>query len=127
MLLCELLNINASGRTELISNLARGHFPPCLVHCKQEFEADSIFWFTLDKNDQVVVMDVTNWYVLPQVKYSDFTCVRFKIRSRVTRVTKAMQDLSDTIDDIATKLTSAQLVGLYEKMQKLNEAATSSM
>ena len=64
-------------------------------------EAVHVLWFVLTPDDNLAVIDIAKWDVVPCVKISEFSRVVNSLESRAARQTQALLNLQSTMPGIA--------------------------
>lgn len=129
--MCDVLDLDLSSCVEHITDLAAGRLPSSFAMCPVSLggaaDFDRLLWFAVDKKDRVVVLDVTDWLAIAGNRYCDFSCVKYGIRSRPSRVMRAMDDVTDAVKAVSSSLTSEQRLDLMEKLKSVRDVMTSDV
>lgn len=115
--ICQSFKLSVASFLEVVTEMCKGRLPSCMV-----VHADRVLWFALNTEQRVVILDVSDWKVLPDMTIREFQCTQCS-SARLRNFTSALQDLGESIQGMCHKMTSSEYLDMTTKMQAVYAAS----
>ena len=118
---CAISGISPCSVNNLTTSMAKGDLPSEVdVLRSDDPVVERVIWFALNSSDQLVVVDITNWIALPNVRFGQMSVCKYSVISKTQARSDALHRLSDAIDAVAPRLSSREALDVYDKLKAVH-------
>jgi hypothetical protein len=118
---CAMSGISPSDLNNLTTSMAKGELPSDVdVLRGGDPVHERVIWFALDPLDKLLVVDITNWTALPNVRFGQMSVCKYFFTSKARARSDALHRLSDAIDAVTPRLSSQEALDVYDRLKEVH-------
>ena len=116
---CANSGLSCRDFKDMIASMVKGSLPRDVAMLRGAV-ADRIIWFALDPLDKLLVVDITNWTALPNVRFGQMSVCKYFFTSKARARSDALHRLSDAIDAVTPRLSSQEALDVYDRLKEVH-------
>ena len=115
---CAISGLSYRDFNHMIASMTKGSLPSDIVVLRDD-AAVRVIWFALDASDKLVVVDITNWIALPNLRFGQMSVCKYFFTSKARARSDALRRLSDAIDAVTPRLSSQEALDVHDRLKEV--------
>ena len=112
-MVCEILKIEYV--LFKVKEFCLGNIPADIVSGKNPEGGDSLLWFAVNRNNELVIIDIIDWIAFPTFSFSQFPCLCLHNKKKKN----SLYNLSNLLDKNSDNISSGDYVDMQNDLQNL--------
>jgi len=98
-----------------IKDFCLGNCPADIIPVKNPDGGDSLLWFAVNRNNEIVIIDMIDWLAFPTFFFHQFPCLHLQNNKKK----ELLYSLSDLLEKNSNRISSNDYLNMHNNLQNL--------